>query len=241
MKRGFVRTLWGIYDNTRRFYMRRAKMDNDIRLLLKNPNNTPWRTYVFGEDNLKFLSDLGVQDLVLVDKRPYIWDMDTQQFRHKLEAFKCGMQDFDEMVFLDWDCQPEKPLPADFWDVLGKKEPIQAIIRSYRKKKVFWRNEDWRKIPCASFVYIREKGIAEALIKTWEEMGGPMSEETPMAKFMDERLGGWKGVDFYWDHYEPDFFVLDEGYVYTLEKLATKRRCFGHLNQRAVSRKLNGK
>ena len=238
MKTGFVRTLWGIYDDTRRFYMRRAKMDNDIKLLLKNPYNEPWRTYVFGEDNLKFLTDLGVKDCVLVDKRPYVWDMDTQQFRHKLEAFRYGMEDFDQMVFLDWDCQPEKPLPKDFWEVLGKKDSLQAIIRSYRRMKATWRKIDMRKVPCASFVYIREKQVAYDLIKKWEEMGCPMSEETPMAKYMDDKMGGWKGLDEYWKRHEPDFFVLDEGIVYPQELLATKNRCFGHLNHRAVSKRL---
>lgn len=238
MKQGFIRTLWGIYDNTRRFYARRSKMDNDIKLLLKNPFNTPWRTYVFGEDNLKFLNDLGVSNCVLIDKRPYVWDMDTQQFRHKIEAFKCGIEEFDQIVFLDWDCQPEKELPSNFWDVLSEKEPLQAIIRSYRRKKVFWRNSDWRKVPCASFVYIREKKIVYDLIQLWEDMGKPMSEELVMAKYMDERLGGWKGLDHYWDNYEPNFFVLDEGFVYSKEKLNTKYRCFGHLNHRQVSKKL---
>lgn len=241
MKRSFVRTLWGIYDNTRRFYQRRSKMDNDIKLLLNSQYNHQWRTYVFGEDNLKFLQDNGVKDCVLVDKKPYVWDMDTQQFRHKLEAFRCGMQDFDEIVFLDWDCQPERDLPNDFWETLRRKNSLQAIIRMYARKKAYWRKSDQRKVPCASFVYINEKSIADDLIKTWEDMGSPMSEEVPMAKYMDDKIGGWKGIDAYWDIYEPDFFVLDEGYVYTKEKLATKNRCFGHYNHREVTRRLSKK
>lgn len=238
MKRSFIRALWGIYDNERRFYLRRAKMDNDIKLLQKNKYNQSWRTYVFGQDNFKFLEDLGIQDLCLVDKKPYVWDMETQQFRHKLEVFRLGAQDFDEFVFLDWDVYPEKPLPNNFWDVLGEKQPIQAIIRGYKKIKAEWRKEDRRKIPCASFVYFREKHIPDEIIKTWENMGSGMSEEIPMGKYLDDRSGGWKGIDYYWDNYEPDFFVLDEGFVYSHEKLKTKNRCFGHLNYRQVAKKL---
>ena len=238
MATSFVRTLWGVYDNTRRFYRRRQKMDDDIKLLLRNPFNQPFRTYVFGDDNLKFLQDRGVTDCVLVDKRPYIWDMDTQQFRHKLEAFRLGMQDFDKIVFLDWDCQPIKPLPAEFWTVLDKKQPIQAILRSYRNIKASWRSIDKRKIPCASFVYIRDKQIPYELIKIWEKNGSGMSEEIPMMQYMESVMGGWKGTDVYWQMFEPDFFVLDEGFVYPPETLATKNKCFAHFNIHAVSRQL---
>ena len=238
MSEMFIRTLWGIYDNTRRFYRRRQKMDDDIKLLLMNKFNQPFRTYVFGEDNLKFLQDRGVQDCVLVDKHPYIWDMDTQQFRHKLEAFKLGMQDFDKVVFLDWDCHPIKPLPGNFWEVLGDKQPLQAILRSYRNVKATWRKDDQRKIPCASFVYIRDKQIPHALISMWEELGCPMSEEIPMMCYMEKMAGGWHGISEYWNTFEPDFFVLDEGFVYSPEQLATKNKCFAHFNARAVARLL---
>lgn len=238
-KRSFIRTMWGIYEHEgRRFFKRRAKLDNDIALVQKCPYSEPFRTYVFGEDNYKFLVDKGF-DCKLIDKKPIVWDMNKEQFRHKLEAFKCGMEDFDEIVFLDWDTFPIKPLPKDFWDVLNKKESIQAILRMYHRRKAYWRGGiDTRKIPCASFVYVREKQITEDLIALWEKMGRPWSEEQVLARFIDSRMGGWQGMEKYWDTYEPDFFMLAEARVFSKELLRTKNQCFKHLNMNGVAKYL---
>jgi hypothetical protein len=240
VKRGFVRVLWGIYDHQgRRFYKRRTKMDNDIKLLLKNQYSKPFMTYVFGEDNFKFLKDKGF-NCKLVDKKPIVWNMDKEQFRHKLEAFRLGMQDYDEIVFLDWDCHPVAPLPRNFWKVLGQKDPFQAPLRMYHRRKATWRRGDQRKIPCASFVYFRDKQIPQDLVDLWEKLNRPWSEEIVMARYFDGLMDGWKGLDEYWDRFEPDFFYLDEGRVFTPEQLKSKNRCFRHFNSRAVGRQLRG-
>ena len=89
-RKGFIRALWGHYDDQgRRLYKRRAKIDNDISLGLKNKFRLPFKAYVFGEENHKYLKGLGI-DSKLIAKEPIIWDMDTEQYRHKLEVLKIG-------------------------------------------------------------------------------------------------------------------------------------------------------
>ena len=237
MKNGFVRVLWGEYDDTKRFYRRRSKMDKDIKLAQANTFEPDFITFVFGEDNQKMLTDLGIES-ILADKRPIVWDMDTQQFRHKIQAFKLGMEMFDEMVFLDWDCQPFKKIPNNFWEILRKKESLQAILRMYKRRKATWRKDDQRKIPCASFVYINDKEVPKRLIEKWEILNRPWSEEIVMCRYMEDIMGGWKGLDEYWDRFEPDFFVLEEGYVFPQNKLSTKNHCFRHYNEKARTRML---
>ena len=235
MKSAFIRTLWGIYDHQgRKLYKRRTKIDNDILLVKQNKFQTPFRTYVFGEDNFKYLEDEGF-DVKLVDKRPIVWDMDTQAFRHKLEAFKCGLEDYNEIVFLDWDCIQIKETPENFWETLRKKEKIQAILRMYKRKKLGWRTEDQRKIPCASFVYINGKQTSLDLIKAWEDIGCTWSEERAIAKYTDDLSGGWKNVDYYLSRFEPDFFVLMPEQGFIREKLTWKNVCFQHFNHHHVS------
>jgi len=245
IKRGFVRVLWGIHDHQgRRFYKRRTKIDNDILLQKQAKYMPPFKVFVFGEDNYKSLVDDGF-DCIMADKRPIVWDMNKQQFRHKIEAFKLGIEIFDEMIFLDWDMYPLKLVPCDFWDVLGKKNSLQAILRMYHRRKAFWRKSEPRKIPCASFVYIRGSQVTEDIISMWEKMNKPWSEETVMGRYMDEQIGGWKGIQAYWDAYEPDFFVLREGRVFDKELLNTKNKVFDHKNMKEVGHVLrsikNGK
>ena len=238
MQSQFIRTLWGEYDSQDKNKLRRKKLDNDIELLLKNPYRVNFKTYVFGENNYVYLQDHGIDNIELIYDRPIVWDMGTQQFRHKIEAFKRGIEEFDEIVFLDWDCQAIKPLPENFWNTLREKEKIQAILRMYKRKKVSWRKEDRRKIPCASFVYINDKDVGQDLVSLWEKMNKPWSEEIVMMKYMEEINGGWKGIEDYWEKFEPNFFVLDEGYIYSKEKLNIKDLVFKHYNQRQVRRKL---
>jgi len=242
-KRGFIRALWGIHEHEgRRFYKRRTKLDNDISFFKKNPFSHDFKVYVFGEDNAKACEDHGF-DTVLLDKRPIVWDMDTEQFRHKLEVFDKAMEDFDEIVFLDWDTLPVEKIPENFWDVLNEKEEIQMTLNQYRRRKAMWRKGDTRKLCCASFVYCRNKIHTEGFIDTWEKMGRPWSEEIAMAKYTDSLKGGWKGKDHYWDNYEPYWFALPKVYwAHDKQKILNeKHSVFRHFDKRQVAKILNMK
>ncbi|MFA5314301.1 MAG: hypothetical protein WC375_13455 [Methanomassiliicoccales archaeon] len=231
MSKMFVRALWGIHDHqNRRLYTRRTKLDDDITLLQHAKYNEPFVVYVFGTENAEYMKKLGFQ-YRLLDPNPIVWDMDTQQFRHKLEVLKAAMEEFDEIMFLDWDQLPIKPLPPTFWETLKKKSDIQAVLRIYHRTKVSWRNTDRRKIPCGSFLYIGNKSIPSELINIWEnQLNKCWSEEVVIAKYIDNLSGGWKGLDYYWDHFEPDFFVLLQGQVFPQERLKTKDICFDHFH-----------
>jgi len=233
IKRGFVRGLWGIHDHQgRRYYLRRTKIDNDIRMASLNKNEQPFFVYVFGEDNYKFLVDNGF-NCKMLDKRPIIWDMDTQQFRHKIEVMKVALEENDNIVFLDWDCQAIKPIPDYFWDVLEKKAPIQAPLRAYRNWKIQWR--EGNRLPEASFIYIRDKSIGEQLVKLWSELNCPWSEEAVVAKFMDNYQGGWKGVEEYWKIFEPDFRLTGPG-KFPPPDADKKEHLYNHFNARGVGK-----
>jgi len=236
IKRGFIQALWGFFDRSQRHFKHRGKIDNDIRLASLNKYNPNYTTFVFGEDNHKQLIDNGFKDTILVDKRPFVWDMNTQQFRHKLEILKLGMQQYDEIVYTDLDTMPVKQIPDNFWDVLNKKEPMQAILRMYHRRKCYWRKIDQRKVPCAAFIYIRDKSIPQGIIDVWENGKGSFYEEIAMMQYMDKMMDGWKGNDYYWNHFEPDFFNLLCNTAYeNKELLKTKNICFEHFRHTLVA------
>lgn len=241
-KRAFVRALWGIHDHEgRRFYKRRLKMDDDIELLQHSKYEPPFVSYTFGFENHEFLRSRGITS-VLVDERPIVWDLDTQFYRHKLEAFDQAMKDFDDVVFLDWDSVVVEPIPRGFWEALSRKAPMQAILHSYRTRRVFWREEDTTIVPSAAFVYLRGREASQGIIRAWEELQdvrAKMSAEPAMGKYADDLSGGWKGIDHYWDHFEPSFFTLRRGKVFPKAKLRQKRVCVRHFSHSEVLRELD--
>jgi len=230
MKRVFMRALWGIYDNSHRILQRRERTDKHIQNALINQNDFEFITYVFGEDNYKYLTSLGVKNCILIDKNPAPYDLLTEQYRHKLEAIRYAMEvdGYDEMIHLDWDCYPVKKLPSNFWDVMGKREAFQSCLFRFKRMKCPWRSIDRTVVPNGGFVYMRDKSYPSKVIKIWEEkLKGP-SAEPPMAMFVDDLMGGWKGLDAYWDLYESDFCKLKSGSPHTKEHMMQKDICFIH-------------
>jgi hypothetical protein len=242
MNRSFIRGVWGIYDKDGSLgkpYSRRTKIDNDIALAKLNPYESKFRVYIFGEENYKRVTDMGY-DTVLIDKKPICWDMKKEQYRHKIEIWKYGLMDFDQVVFLDWDCVPVQPIPKNFWDILEKGPKIQATLYMYRLRRLSSRTHDERKLSASTFVYMREKNISEEIIKVWESMGRPWQEEVALSQYIDNLDGGWKGIENY-KKYEPagfhSLFHLYKDFSFLKERLPI----FYHLNHRIVSSILSGK
>jgi hypothetical protein len=230
MKRGFIRTLWGKHDNSHPFLARRERVDRNINDIVKSQWNFPFVTYVMGKDNFNFLKNLGF-NCILISENPALFDPINHKYRNKLEAIKYAMEvdGYDEMVYLDWDCVLKKQLPSNFWEILGKKEKIQANLQIYRRKKVFWRPIDQRKVPNGGFIYLRDKSIPSQVIKIWEEGGKHDNDEMAWGEYIDGLTGGWKGIDQYWNLFEPSSCNLWVFSAFTREKLSEKEDpCFRH-------------
>ena len=229
MKRGFIRGLWGIHEKSHRILQRRFRTDTDIQNILKCKYNEPFVTYIFGKDNYKALSSLGFNCKLILDE-PQAFDLVKYQFRNKLEMIKYALYNdgYDELVYLDWDCVPIKPLSSNFWEELGKKQPFQACLQQYHRKKCHWRPDELRKVPNGGFIYMREKTLMDEACKLWEETGKNDTDEIAFAKMTDNMIGGWKGKEEYWKNFEPMFVNLHRDSPYDTELLKTKDVCFIH-------------
>lgn len=236
---GHIKALWGILDHQgRRLFMRRTKIANDVRATALNIYAPPYKTFVFGEDNEKFLHDEGFTDTVLIDKRPICWDMDKQQFRHKFEVFKVASEMYDRFVFTDWDMMFIHPIPDNFWDVLATKEKLQAIMGRYKRRKVFWRKNLQQYIPSGSFIYIHGKEIPLELIQVWKDLGEIWSEEVVICKWCENHMNNQLDLNEYWKRYEPMYFQLRQD-IYTKEQMAQKTPIVQHFNMRGITYLLN--
>ena len=142
MTRGFVRIFWGDPEKvpstvTGRDRQRtidiatrsRKEVMGNIANQIKGAE--PFTTYVFGDQNAKTLKEIGLQNIVLAGHEPFEFDPYGQMFGHKLKALTMAASDFDEFIFLDWDCTQDRLLPHDFWSELGKKAEFQACLIQY--------------------------------------------------------------------------------------------------------------
>ena len=250
MKRGFIRAFWGTSDvkydeGWANPSTRYARMENDIKMVMGNKSTVPFTTYIFGQENYDMAKKLGVKECVLVNKEPFIYDLQKEFWKHKLDIFQYAMEEdgYDEMVYMDWDCLPVKPLFDGFWEQLGQKESIQCNLQFYRRRKCLWRGDtDTRKTCNGGFVYIRDKNIPDGFQKVWEkfEPEHKFWDEVTISKYIDNITGGWKGTEYYWEHYEPMVCnlttVKKNRSAFTDERLASKNICFEHFIQALTSR-----
>jgi len=244
VKHGFIRLAWGDCSSNG---LRGGKLYKDICRSIEK-EKFPFVIYVLGTENYKYFTKLGFS-CVLVNDSPLIFDVETQQWAHKLYLLSCAMHDYDEMVYLDWDCEPVKPIDNNIWDILNKKESFQANLFFYRTKRCLWRENERRKTCNGGFLYIRDKTIPSKFIANYNELlewtikqkakrqsvGKDLrlrekcliyDDEPAMSKYVDSCMGGWQGVDYYWDHFEPDVCNLNKHSVYDEEKLNTKENVY---------------
>ena len=228
MKRLIMRAFWGVNDKSHRLLNRKYRVDGNIKGLLKSKNNTEFITYVWGKDNYEHLTKLGFK-CVLVYDEPFQWDLIKYQYRHKLEALKYAMEveGVDELLHVDWDCVPLKKADDKMWEQLSKKDVFQSNLMQYHRIKAKWRKSDRRKIPNGGCVYIKDKNVPAELIKVWETMKGP-SAEPPMAKFTDNLMGGWKGINEYWKRFEMPICNLHRSAAFPIDLIKTKDVYFVH-------------
>jgi len=232
MKRGFIRALWGIYAKKDRVIRRRYRIDKDITRIksVKAGNKHPFVTYVLGKENYEALVAQGF-DCKLVSDEPFLYDITKYQYRHKLELIRYAMEEdgYDEIVYLDWDCIPIKPIPDNFWEKMKEKSDFQANLQIYYRRKCFWRETDKRKVPNGGFLYIADKTIPSKVISIWENRLRQDNDEPAWAKFTDQLIDGWKGEEVYWDKFEAMFCNLHQASSFTPEKLKEKEYvCFRH-------------
>ncbi len=174
--------------------------------------------FVFGEENLTAVQSQGFEAR-LVDARPLVPHNSDPEIRcstwiHKPLGWSAALQEFDELIALDWDIRPARRIELDnLFGRLGEKSFLQANLLQYRHVKALYRkqmigsisNPAIRAIPSAAFVYLRGHDGQHAIERILHlmERFPSMTEEQAMARFVDELYGGWKGIENWWQHHEP--------------------------------------
>ena len=212
MKRGFMRCLWGGKDSFNWIdpKIKGSKTNKEILQTLNNKYVEPFITYVWGQENYDFLINLGC-DCKLVWDESTQWKNKDHHFRHKLVSFRIAMEDdgYDEIVSLDWDTIPVRPIDHEFWNILNQKESIQVCLYRLNHTQCQWRkNGPAKRVRVNSnFTYFRDKSFPSQIIDVWnnfpDEEAYRWSSEIAMSYFIDELNGGWIGNEEFHNRYEP--------------------------------------
>ncbi len=184
-----IRTIWGreehqFFSNNLKFYhdeIRKAKAIDD-QFDLKDQMVIVW-----DEPNRLLMEELGYPYHYMGESR---YSFHTN-FLYKILALKKAMTMYDEILFLDWDCFPQKPLDWKFYEKLREKGPVQMplyfypneLLESYQTISPFvneglhyfnmfyyqilrlgrWTFRGGLVIPNAGFIYCRDKEFFNAL------------------------------------------------------------------------------
>jgi hypothetical protein len=169
---------------------------------------------------------VGKQREKLMDAGFYAWGVSLLYW--KFLICQAALQEYDEIVWLDWDEHLEEPLPDDFWDRLRQGPTIQATLRQFCNWQAIWRaGADRRKIPSAAFVYMRGKEVADELVKSYNDPKHHLwREEQVMGEYIERQLGieEWKGHLYYHEQGFDPYCHWVNGQVYEPEiRLFTAR------------------
>lgn len=208
-----VRAYWGDSEKLKREIPPVPIYDNQI-------------VYVWGTENESFLKERGFDTRLVTDDDPCEINF-TNFLIRKLIAIKLALIEFNEIIFLDWDCYILRELDDVFYEYLRDKpvqiplyshltNPIIGINEScidntpefflfkesfnYFISKYSWKLSDMLVLPNFGFFYSREVSIGETLLNIAIEnkLGGCVDEE---AMFIYANCE----LEDYIDRYHPVF------------------------------------
>ena len=141
--------------------------------------------FVWGLDNYQFIKSLGFNCTLMSNNstefgEDYLYDSDKYMI-HKLVAIKCGIDLFNQIIFLDWDCNQLKPIDNEFYKLLGERNtdiqmPLYVYPKNYSKIVL----DDWNDIPPKEKEYVlKQQHYLEKYNYDWKS-----SYVTPNAGFI---------------------------------------------------------
>lgn len=199
----YIKTLWSKPDRIK-------KVLKDID---RNTDNIPYTCLTYGKELHNILKDKGVDSLLIYDKErkfPH-----QSEFGHKLWAIKLASEMYFNFIYLDHDVFLAKPIPEDI-DAKLKGKRLQCSLRQYYNIRCRWTKHMPRKTPCASWIYIGDKYVANDLYNIWDKkLKRSWREETAIRMWTDmQSPEGKLDLDFYWNNFEPEYFCLKNSTVF---------------------------
>ncbi len=216
MKNAIIR---GVWDGEG---ARHCVLEEAISASAKN-GDTVDRVYCYGKSNQRMLKKYGY-DSILMDKRGCTTKTKDNHWIHKKKIFCCALEEFNSVLWIDWDVQQKKKLPTDFWEELNNGPSLRSslVVQRTPNRGAWWRlpvEYEYREVkwqpdgttpiqdeekavwasklmPSGGYLYLRGQEIAKTLLDTHNEF--PSWKGQPIKALMMDRLhNGWIGASRY--------------------------------------------
>lgn len=203
MKRAIIRVLFGECDPEKSWESgQRKSVDSDIVKSCKEPD---FLAFVAGEKNYSMLHNLmDPQRIRLVDKNPWPWPKQVL-LRNKIHLIGIALKDYDEVVYLDWDCiscrAAESKDLERMWLDLEVGQPIRSLGWKYVRPLCLWRKGHIRKCANTGFLYAR-RNIWPLVEDAWERTNRHLNDEVAVTRVMDDLTEGYRGVERWTELYD---------------------------------------
>lgn len=240
----FIRAYWGDLDN----FFRRHK-DEIINISKVSKLNEV--VYVWGLSNYNFIKSLGFECVLMSEKsteygNDYFFHSDKYML-HKLYAIKRGVQEYNEVIFLDWDCLQIKEIDVNFYKQLYKQNnDIQMPLYIFPKNFVDIIFNQWTNMPLKEKNYIqKQSSFIEKYHFDWGE-----NYVTPNAGFVycsnesiiDELINlnetlkiGIASEEMTFLHYTKNIVENLVGYIENYEPIVCNGKKEDHFNQKELN------
>jgi len=191
--KSFIRGLWG----------NNGKIVEDIS---NCKDNIPYTVYCYGKDNYKHVIDLNRKDVnaILLNDDPILYDHNNNRYkcyRYKLDILQAGTSDYNEIIYLDWDCNVKEY--QDVWQEMSKSQVISGCLYWWGKEICNWRSLRYYRhfLINTGFLYLRDKEMAKAFINEYN-INPHWDDEVPIHRVIDKRFG-FKGKRWWYNYFEP--------------------------------------
>ena len=192
------------------------------------------KVYCFGTENKKILERCGYKPDMLDSKpvaAPRSKPHELPEFRmkrarsgystwwHKLKIIEAATQEFDHVLWQDFDVRLKKPLPSDFWEELKSGASFRSALTVQFSGKfgAWWRipvkqrlvrslsqpprtrvsnTQQAQIVPAGGYVYIRGTKVTGRLMAL-QNQHPTWHDQSLFALYIDQLYRGWKGPQHY--------------------------------------------
>jgi hypothetical protein len=173
--------------------------------------------FCFGRDNIKMMEERG-HEIRVLSEDPVIHRESTgatetaANWTHKIDVIEAAMKEFGDVLWTDWDVAQLRPLDEGFEDMVSGGPSVQSSLTGYRRKYASWRSGNRNCLPAGAWLFYRGDSRGAEVLElvrrflpfTLNRLGeNHYHDEHALAMAAEELSGGWRGIDWWEENYEP--------------------------------------